>query len=280
MILIVGDGKRVDVAHGIAQVEPLIRERASALGKEVRVDLHDKLDLEQTPPSLVLNFGGDGSILRIVSRLGRRQVPMLGVNFGKFGFLAEYELPELLVRLDDVLDGRLPTRSSLLLLVRVSRGGKSFERVVVNDTVLQRAPDQRMATIHTRYDGQYVAGYIGDGLIVSTPLGSTAYNLASGGPLLEPHLDAVSLTPLAPHMLSLRPLVVPAGGLIRLTLEGSDTDTILTMDGAATHTLAEGDWVEIERAPMPMTLIAHPTRSYFDTLRLKFDWNRRGTRTQ
>jgi NAD+ kinase len=276
MILIVGDGKRVDVVHGIAQVEPLIRERAKPLGKDVLVDLQGEIDLEVNPPSLVLNFGGDGSLLRVVSRLGRNQVPMLGVNFGKFGFLAEYELPELLVRLDDVLQGRLPTRSSLLLMVRVIKNGESFERVVVNDVVLQRAPDKRMVHVHARYDGEYVAAYIGDGLIVTTPLGSTAYSLAAGGPLLQPLIDALSLTPLAPHMLSLRPLVVPASGRIELTLDGSEEGTTITMDGAVTQELTVGDRVEIEKAPMPMTLIAHPTRTYFDTLRLKFDWNKRG----
>lgn len=272
MIVLVGDGKRPDVVHAIAQVEPLIRELADA----VSLDLDGTLDLESAKPTLVINFGGDGSILRAAGRLGRHQVPLLGVNLGKFGFLAEYELPELLVRLKDACDGRLPTRQSLLIVVRTSCGGATEERIVVNDVVFQRAPNNRMAHVYASCDGAPIADYFGDGLIISTPVGSTAYNLAAGGALLQPELDALILTPLCPHTLSLRPLVVPASGTMQFKVEGEDRLTV-TMDGEGTRELAGGDSVEITRAPMPMTLVAHPTRSYYDTLRLKFDWSKRTT---
>lgn len=272
MILLVGDGRRADVIHAIAQVEPLLRE----LTDEVMVDLDQTLDLQRHPPSLVINFGGDGSILRAAGRLGRHQVPLLGVNFGKFGFLAEYELPELLVRLKDAVAGTLPTRRSLLLVVRVKAGDETQERIVINDVVFQRAPQHRMAHVHASYDGAPIADYFGDGLIVSTPVGSTAYNLAAGGALLQPELDALILTPLFSHTLSLRPLVVPASGTLLLKLEDDDRLTV-TMDGEGSRELTGGDFVEITKAPMPMTLVAHPVRSYFDTLRLKFDWSKRTT---
>lgn len=272
MILLVGDGARADVAHGIQQLEPLITEIAD----KVVVDTAGEIDFDKTPPDLVINFGGDGSILRIAGRLKHRQVPLLGVNFGKFGFLAEYELPELLVRLNDLVEGRLPTRQSLLLDVTVVRGDEREERTVVNDVVLQRAPYDRMAHIYAYYDGAMIADYFGDGLILSTPLGSTAYNLAAGGALMHPELDSLIFTPLSPHTLSLRPLTVPAGGEIELRIEGDDALAI-TMDGEGTTELRGGDRVEIRKAPVPMTLVAHPTRSYFDTLRLKFDWSKRTT---
>lgn len=137
MILLAGDGSRADVRHAIAQVEPLAREHADS----VLVDLDGKADLDCHHPSLVINFGGDGSLLRAVRRLGARQVPVLGVNFGKFGFLAEYELPELLVRLADAVQGRLPTRQSLMLKVTVHSGGRRDEVIVLNDIVLLRAPE-------------------------------------------------------------------------------------------------------------------------------------------
>ena len=272
MIVLVGDSSRPDVVHAIAQVEPLIREVAD----EVIVDLEGKLDLGKHSPDLVINFGGDGSILRAAGRLGEQQVRLLGVNFGKFGFLAEYELPELLVNLEKAVKGELPTRQSLLLKVAVEQEGKRTERVIVNDVVLQRAPDTRMAHVYAYQDGALVADYFGDGLILSTPLGSTAYNLAAGGALLHPELEAVILTPMCPHTLSLRPLVVPAAGVLELRLEGDDSLNI-TMDGEGTTQLKGGDKVEIRPAAMPMTLVAHPTRSYFDTLRLKFDWSKRTT---
>jgi NAD+ kinase len=176
MILLVGDNSKADVTHAIAQVEPLLREL-----DEVVVETDKPYDIRKRPPKLVINFGGDGSILRTAGRLGPN-VPLLGVNFGKFGFLAEYELPELLVNLAKAVKGELPTRQSLLLNVKVIHGRKTAERVVVNDVVLQRAPDKRMAHVFAYHDGNLIADYFGDGLILSTPLGSTAYNLAAGAP--------------------------------------------------------------------------------------------------
>jgi NAD+ kinase len=272
MIILVGDGSRADVAHGIAQVEPLLRE----LDDDVKVDLDQTLDLSIVKPRLVINFGGDGSILRVASRLGPARVPLLGVNFGKFGFLAEYELPELLVNLKAAVEGKLPTRQSLLLSVAVTHDGQRNERVVVNDVVLQRAPEKRMSHVFAYCDGALIADYFGDGVILSTPLGSTAYNLAAGGALLHPELAAVILTPMCPHTLSLRPLVVPVTGVLALKIEGDETLSI-TMDGEGTQYLQGGDTVEVRQAAVPLTLVAHPTRSYFDTLRLKFDWSKRTT---
>jgi NAD+ kinase len=270
MILLVGDGQRSDVVHGIRQVEPLAKE----LTDSVVTDLDGKLDIASSPPALVVNFGGDGSIIRVAGRLGLNQVPILGVNFGKFGFLAEFELPELLVQLKDAIGGKLPTRESLLLKVRVTHGSESSERIVVNDVVLQRNPASGMAHVEATYNDESIATYYGDGLIVSSPLGSTAYNLSSGGPLLYPHLDAICLTPMCPHTLTIRPLTLPAQGRLTLRIQDGDEITV-TSDGEGTQTLCGGDTVEIERAPVPMVLVSHPTRSWFDTLRLKFHWSKR-----
>lgn len=131
-----------------------------------------------------------------------------------------------------------------------------------------------MPTVHVSSGGAEVASYYGDGLIVSTPLGSTAYNLSAGGPLLHPNLDALVMTPICPHTLSIRPLVLPAFGPILIELHEGDAITA-TMDGQGTLNLKHGDTLQIEKSPVPMTLVAHPTRSYFDTLRLKFDWTKR-----
>lgn len=271
MILLVGDGSRADVVHGIAQVEPLVRELAS---ESVLVDLDRSIDLAQNPPRLVFNFGGDGSILHIAGRLGALQVPILGVNFGKFGFLAEYELPEVLVRLEEALAERLPVRHSLMLRVTIRAGQNTLESWAVNDVVLQRPPDGRMSDIHARQDEALIASYYGDGLIVSTPLGSTAHNLSAGGPLLHPELEALVLTPICAHTLSIRPLTVPAG--LPLSLSVNEGDSVcVTMDGRGAQRLQGGDEIRIEKAPLPLTLVAHPTRSYFDTLRRKFGWSER-----
>ena len=270
MILLVGDGARADVRHGIDQVEPLICE----LCDDVQVDMEGKADVEKLHPALVINFGGDGSLLRSVRRLGLHQAPVLGVNFGKFGFLAEYELPELLVRLEDAVKGRLPTRQSLMLKVQVRHGKKREDALVLNDVVFLRAPKERMPTVHVSSGPAQIASYYGDGLVVSTPLGSTAYNLSAGGPLLHPNLDALVFTPICPHTLSIRPLVLPADRPMLIEVNQGDSVTV-TIDGQGTVDLRHGDTVMIERSEVPMTLVTHPTRSYFDTLRLKFDWTRR-----
>ncbi len=270
MILLVGDGKRADVVHGIAQLEPLVRERVS----EVNVDLDGSFDLARQAPRMVLNFGGDGSILHIARRLGENQVPILGVNFGKFGFLAEFELPDLLVRLDDALAGKLPARQSILLKVAITQRGKSRERWAVNDVVLQHEPDGRMSTVHGRYAGSEMATIVGDGVVVSTPLGSTAHNLSAGGPILHPEVDAIVVTPICPHTLSLRPLTLPAAGPLELWIDQGDSIRV-TLDGQGTETIAGGDRIEISRARRNITLITHPSRSYFDTLRMKFGWSSR-----
>jgi NAD+ kinase len=270
MILLVGDGARADVKHGIEQVEPLIRE----LADDVMIDLDGSSDVEKLRPELVINFGGDGSLLRAVRRLGLHQAPVLGVNFGKFGFLAEYELPELLVRLDDAVKGRLPTRQSLMLKVSVKHGKKREDVFVLNDVVLLRLPEERMPTVHVSSGPAQIATYYGDGLVISTPLGSTAYNLSAGGPLLHPNLDALVFTPICPHTLSIRPLVLPADRPMLIEVNEGDAITV-TMDGQGTLNLKHGDTVSIEKAPVPMTLVTHTTRSYFDTLRLKFDWTKR-----
>lgn len=272
MILLVGDGRRADVVHAVAQVEPLARE----LAQDVRVELGAGQEPLPAGASLVINFGGDGSLLRTARRLGPAQVPILGVNFGRFGFLAEYELPELLVRLPDAVAGRLPVRQSLLLETVTVAGGQVSRSIVVNDLVLVREPEARMATVHVSCNGEEIASVYGDGLILSTPLGSTAYNLSAGGPLLHPHLDCVVLTPICPHTLTLRPLVVPAKGTLVIALQGDDAITA-TMDGQGTTLLRGGDRVEVRSAPGPMLLVAHPERSYYGTLRLRFDWSKRTT---
>ncbi len=270
MILLVGDGKRADVVHAIAQVEPLVREHA----RDVVVELDCSHNFAKKAPKLVLNFGGDGSILHIARRLGAHQVPILGVNFGKFGFLAEFELPDLLVRIKEALDLKLPMRRSLMLQVDVHRGGKTVRHLAVNDVVLQRSPDGRMSTIHVSRDGAELAAYTGDGLVVSTPLGSTAHNLSAGGPILHPEMDAMVLTPICAHTLSIRPLALPAGGVLKFWLDGDDSVNV-TLDGQDTVKLAGDDYVEVRRADQPITLVAHPTRSYFDALRAKFGWTSR-----
>ncbi|MCC6572644.1 MAG: NAD(+)/NADH kinase [Planctomycetes bacterium] len=270
MILLVGDGKRVDVVHAIAQVEPLVREYA----RDVVVDLDGGHNFKRKLPKLVINFGGDGSILHIARRLGEKQVPILGVNFGKFGFLAEFELPDLLVRLKEALALKLPMRKSLMLQAAIERAGKRTVRSAVNDVVFQRAPDGRMSTVHVAHDGAELAAYVGDGLVVATPLGSTAHNLSAGGPILHPEMDAIVLTPICAHTLSIRPLALPAGGALKFWVEPGDAIT-LTLDGMDTVELSGKDVVEVRRAKQPITLVAHPSRSYFDALRLKFGWTAR-----
>jgi NAD+ kinase len=148
--------------------------------------------------------------------------------------------------------------------------------LAVNDVVLQHEPDGRMSTIHARFADTEIATIVGDGVVVSTPLGSTAHNLSAGGPIVHPEVDAIVVTPICPHTLSLRPLTLPAAGPLELWVDAGDSIRV-TLDGQNTQKISGGDKISIRRSKRDITLVTHPSRSYFDTLRLKFGWSSRHT---
>ena len=229
---------------------------------------------------LIVVLGGDGTLLAVANRvsLAGRDLPILGVNFGRLGFLAEINFPELYPLLESVIAGRATIERRLSMRARVLRGGERIaEHMAFNDVVITRGALGRIIELAVSVGGEFVARFNADGLIVASPTGSTAYNLSAGGPILHPAVDALILTPIAPHTLSNRPVVIPASApvLVAPTARDPDQEVILTLDGQTARPLLPGDTVEVIRHDTPVRLVKSPTHSYFDVLRRKLKWAER-----
>ncbi len=221
---------------------------------------------------LVVTLGGDGTLLS-VARAPGRVVPILGINTGRLGFLTACQPGEHLPVLEAALAGTAPIeRRRRLAVTLLVSGRRPRGFLVVNDAVIGKAALARMATIRVESDGELVARYRGDGLIVSTPTGSTAYNLSAGGPILAPTMPAIVLAPICPHTLSLRPLVLPDDVRLELATESDPGDVFLTLDGQEGYALPDGARVRVERAPGALALVRAPGRSFFDVLATKLSF--------
>ena len=218
-------------------------------------------------------LGGDGTLLA-ASHLLDRPVPMLGVNFGSLGFLTEITLAELYPTLEGVLDGsyRYEERRMLRAVVKSPRQEDQVGDVL-NDVVITKAALSRIIELDVSVDGMFVSAFRADGLIVSSPTGSTAYNLAAGGPILHPALPAVVLTPICPHMLTNRPLVVSDDAKIAIHLRaGREGEVHITFDGQRGFSLRRDDLIEVTRSPRSIRLVKAPSRDFYEVLRTKLKW--------
>jgi NAD+ kinase len=228
---------------------------------------------------LVVVLGGDGTLLSVAGAAGAAgvDVPILGVNFGSLGFLTEATLPELYPSLEAALDGRARVEPRMLLHATTVRAGTALpNHLALNDVVITKAARARMTDLCVFVGDEFVTRVKADGLIVATPTGSTAYNLAAGGPIVQPVIDALVLTPIAPHMLTNRPIVIPATSLVRVQPQMNERDELyVTFDGQEGYELRAGDEVRIRCAERRVRLLRPSTRSYFDVLRQKLKWNER-----
>ena len=229
---------------------------------------------------LLVVLGGDGTLIGMAGRIAMAgtDIPILGVNFGSLGFLTEITLPELHDSLEAVLDGTAQIESRMMLRSQTLRAGAVFaDRLALNDIVITKGALSRIIDLAVAIGDQPVMHVRADGLIVASPTGSTAYNLATGGPIVHPAVDAILLTPIAPHMLTNRPIVVPGSSEIRVRpAAGSSNDELfVTFDGQSGHSLQADDVVVIERAKTPVRLVRASTRTYFDVLREKLKWSER-----
>jgi NAD+ kinase len=229
---------------------------------------------------LAIVLGGDGSLLAMAKAIAEtdRDIPILAVNFGSLGFLTEITRPEIFDSLDAVLNNRATHDLRMMLRAVASRGGEPFERhMALNDVVFSRTALSRMIDLSVSVGDQPVMSIKADGLIVATPTGSTAYNLAAGGPIVHPAMDALVLTPIAPHTLTNRPIVIPSERDVRVKSTGSNAgdEVYVTIDGQTGFGMQQGDEVAIAKSERPMRLIRATTRSYFEVLRQKLKWNER-----
>lgn len=221
---------------------------------------------------MVLVLGGDGTLIHGASLVQERVVPILGVNLGHIGFLTEVARDELLDVLAKALEGSLPYSDRMRLDVEVRRKSEVLlKRRILNDAVIAMRSLARIATYRITLRDELVTTIRGDGVIFSTPTGSTGYALASGGPIVSPQLEAIAITPICPHQLTQRPLVVRPEGEIIVTLD-SDSTVFATLDGHAGHEMVLGDSMVVRQAPVPSRLLNVPWRNYFQTLRTKLRW--------
>ncbi len=222
-------------------------------------------------------LGGDGTLLA-ASRLLDKPIPVLGVNFGSLGFLTEITLADLYPALEGVIEGRFEHEERRLLRAIVHRQGHpDVTSDVLNDVVITKAGPSRIIEVDVSVDGLFVSSFRADGIIVSSPTGSTAYNLAAGGPILHPTLPAVVVTPICPHMLTNRPLVVGDEARIEVRLRaGRDVEVYAALDGQETFAFADGDHVVVTGSPRRLKLVKAPGRDYYEVLRTKLKWGDAG----
>jgi NAD+ kinase len=224
---------------------------------------------------LLLVLGGDGTLLSVARLVGDLGVPILGVNLGGLGFLTALTVEELFPALEAHLRGELVIEERMMLAARVSRQGERLtEYVALNDVVIMKSAMSRIITLDVSAEGQFATGYRADGLIISTPTGSTAYCLSAGGPIVYPTMAAVVLTPICSHTLTNRPIVLPASLSIEVTLR-SDQDVMLTLDGQVGFALKRLDTVEVRQAAARIRLLRFPQKHFFSVLRTKLKWGER-----
>jgi NAD+ kinase len=233
---------------------------------------------------LVLVLGGDGTLLSMAGHIAAcdRDIPILGVNFGSLGFLTEITRPELFSSLEAVVSGHETHDVRMMLEARSSIGPPDDDpaatvrhdtRAVLNDVVFTRTALSRMIEVSIRVGDQLVTTVKADGLIIASPTGSTAYNLSAGGPIVHPAMEALVITPIAPHTLSNRPIVIPAEREVHIDPIGTNAGELyVTFDGQSGFPIRDGDTVTIARARRPLRLIRASTRSYFEVLREKLKW--------
>ncbi|MEP6818537.1 MAG: NAD(+)/NADH kinase [bacterium] len=224
---------------------------------------------------LILVLGGDGTMIATARVMGDTEVPVLGVNYGGLGYLAEFRIEELYAALESILDGNYRLDKRVMLAIELVRGDESVARNrVLNDVVINKSALARIIEIEAYLNQQFVNAFRADGLIVSTPTGSTAYNLSAGGPIIFPSMDAVVITPICPFTLSNRPIVVPDDSSIELRLKTDQENVTLTLDGQVGLPLKVDDRVVIHKSKTTFNLVQPTNRNYFDVLRDKLRWGR------
>ncbi len=270
--------KRVLVAGNrtLSGVEKLSQEIKAFLAPHVdavRIVLDMTRDFSRSRADLVVVLGGDGSILRLVSQLGRNPIPVVGIQMGRFGFLSELTRKDWKGNLRKVVSGRASVEQRMMLQCTVRNRRKVvFTGTALNDAVLTSRSISRMVLIDLFVDGAPVTTFHGDGVIVATPVGSTAHSLSTGGPIVEPGMNSYVISPICSHSLTIRPIVISALRRIEFRMRESRYPLVLTLDGQRTHKLKPDEKIFVRKAAHSLNLVKVTERSYFDTLRLKFNW--------
>ena len=229
--------------------------------------------LSADPLDLVVVLGGDGTLLKAARLYGHQEAPILGVNLGGLGFLTEISLDELRLLMDGILEGDYQIENRMVLTAGIIREGEVHPVIpFLNDVVINKGAVARIIDLETSIGGQFLTSYRGDGLIVATPTGSTAYNLSAGGPILHPALKTILLTPICPFTLTNRPIILQDDAVIDIRLGTKASEVWLTFDGQVGYPLNAGDLVRVQKAVKSIRLIKTPFKNYFEILRTKLKW--------
>ena len=269
-LIVFGDLRRPHARETMDRFLAFVEERAEIVANclETGCELND---LRQADFAVV--FGGDGTILRAARELCQTSVPVIGVNVGKLGFLAEFSIEELIGQFDRIITGQMLIEKRMILHCDVVRQGHGvFTYTAVNDVVITAGPPFNMLELKLTVQNQKLAMCIGDGLIVSTPTGSTAYSLSAGGPILAANLSAIVLTPICPHSLSFRPIVFNADHQLRIEPWSFNAETTLLLDGQVQQRLMKNDVIAIRKHAGQFLVVNNPLRTQWDTLATKLNW--------
>ena len=264
-VLVLGNDRKAGVADAVAEVRPRLEKDFGVAA----VDLKGDLDVSSVGAGWCLVFGGDGAMLNAARRMAKDPIPTLGVNFGKFGFLTEVRFSELPTALDRIANDQIRIRERLMLLAQVGDWRVSG----LNDVVVHGAPVGRLFRFNVLIEKRKAAAYAGDGLVIATPTGSTAYNLAAGGPILDPDLRAIAVTPLAAHSISQRPIVIPDDQPIEIRVEEEGAKGLVSVDGQVRQEIGPSDVLRVAAADKSFKLIRVGVRSYYHILRQKLGWS-------
>ena len=268
-VLIMVNNAKPGVAEEVARLRPWLSERVELTGV---VQIQDGA-VPATGADLCIVFGGDGTLLAAARLLAVAGVPLLGVNMGKLGFLAEFNVEHMQKHLDDILSGAIQPTRRMMLEVRL-RGAAPWGlcSLVTNDVAICAGAPFRMIDLSVDQGPNHISRYLGDGLVIATPTGSTGYNMSVGGPILEPTLDAITIAGLAPHSLSLKPIVIGSELPVFVTASRVNAGTAVIVDGQISSSFQKGDVIEVRRAPCHALIVPRPGRSFFGTLADKLQW--------
>lgn len=268
--IILGSGdRRPQLKDAIAQLRPTIKKYL----KVVLEDFDFAEDLSEVDTDIAIVLGGDGSILRAAKKMGGHQRPVLGVNFGKLGFLADIQRENLDKALQCLTESEYRLVDHLMMQCQVYRDGKLlFDEIGLNEAAFLGGPPFQLQRFDLEVDGEYATTYSCDGLIIATPIGSTAHNLSAGGPILRKNLQAFVISPISPHTLTVRPVVDTADRVYRFTVREPNPSTSIVLDGQMLTNLTNEHCVTIQKAPHIFQLIEIAGKGYYRTLREKLGW--------
>jgi NAD+ kinase len=269
-VFLLGNENRPGVSEEATRLLPFLREHCEI----ILCDLCQENDLANLDADLTLVLGGDGAILRAAHQMGYRQIPVLGVNLGRLGFLADLSPEELRDAFPHVVRGEYRVTEHLMFECLIEHGTEQRTVLGLNEVAVLTGPPFHMIDLDLIIDGETVSRYSGDGLILSTPVGSTAHSLAAGGPILGQELSAFVITPICPHTLTNRPVVDAATKVYTIAVRrlSPDARLVLVIDGQEQGDLTSGQRVTVRRAPVTFKLVKVPGRSYYETLRNKLRW--------